>query len=211
VTTVDPAYLAAKRAARDPSPHLTPKELDRLMANVQMEPTTGCWLWTGPTIGYGYGLFSLRYKNVLAHKTTYQHFHGPVPPGLVLDHEVCDTPQCCNPDHVRPKTQRENLLRGNTVTARNAAKTACPKGHPLVEGNLVLSPSRPGRICLTCRREYDRRRRPHKPPRPARTVCAQGHALTPDSTYQTTRGERICRACVAIRNRKNNERKSHVR
>lgn len=161
-------YIARKRAGRDNTVQLSDAELERLMSFVHVEPNTGCWLWAGAVAktGHPYGLFSLRYRSVLAHRTVYQHFYGPVSAGLVLDHEVCDTPQCCNPCHVRPKTQRENLLRGDTITSRNAAKTACPKGHALTPDNLA---NRSGRICATCIRERDRRRprrRTTKEPRP---------------------------------------------
>lgn len=158
-------YMAERRARSDRSPRLTPSELDRLMSFVHVEPNTGCWLWTGTTArnGHPYGSASLRYRTVLVHRVLWMNLHGDVPAGLVLDHEVCDTPQCCNPDHLRAKPQRENLLRGNTITARNAAKTHCPSGHALTPDNLA---NRPGRICATCIRARDRirRRRSNKEP-----------------------------------------------
>lgn len=99
---------------------------------------------------------------LMAHRVLYDLLVGPVPDGLVLDHFACDNPPCVRPDHVRPVTQRENLLRGDTRTARNAAKTECVHGHPLAGANLMLRPNG-DRRCRACyrksQRESSRRRR----------------------------------------------------
>lgn len=91
----------------------------------------GCWIWTGARNRGGYGTLSVANKHFFAHRWSYLRAHGPIPLGLVLDHFVCSNPPCVNPDHVRPVTHRENLLRcDGTVSAVNIAKMACPQGHP---------------------------------------------------------------------------------
>jgi len=46
---------------------------------------------------------------------------------------------------------RENLMRGDTPAARNAAKTHCLEGHPYDEEN-TFKDSRGSRHCRECNR-----------------------------------------------------------
>src|SRR5882762_8595727 len=70
---------------------------------------TGCWLWTGPTNGKGYGVFYVGTKNRHAHRCSYEVFKGPIPDGLHILHR-CHTPLCVNPAHLRAGTQKENAF-----------------------------------------------------------------------------------------------------
>lgn len=81
----------------------------RFLAKVSVGDGAGsCWMWTGATTT-GYGSFAVHHSQgrVLAHRFSYEHFVGPIPNGLVLDH-ICQTPLCVNPDHLRPVTQADN-------------------------------------------------------------------------------------------------------
>jgi HNH endonuclease len=69
---------------------------------------TGCWLWTGPTNGRGYGLFYIGNGDRAAHRISYKVFKGPIPSGLHVLHR-CDTPLCVNPAHLRAGTVKENM------------------------------------------------------------------------------------------------------
>lgn len=93
------------------------------------------------------------------HILAYETVKGKVPPGLEIDH-LCRNRGCINPHHLEAVTHRENLLRGDTLAARNAAKTVCPRGHSLDDvDNLAPWKLRVGkRECWTCAREYGRRR-----------------------------------------------------
>ena len=102
----------------------------RFWSKVSVAPLSGCWLWTGSTNGTGYGRFwatsrpdgaKLHY----VHRYAYQMLVGPISEGLDLDHFRCGNRACCNPEHVRPVTRRENMLRSDSPAARNAAKTRC--------------------------------------------------------------------------------------
>jgi hypothetical protein len=82
--------------------------------------------------------------------------HGPVPEGLELDHyrfpqDGCIGPSCARPEHVRPVTHRENVLRGRGAAAQNARKTTCLNGHPYDRVN-----RQGARYCSTCRAAYQR-------------------------------------------------------
>lgn len=126
---------------------------DRMERKLQMEPTSGCWLWTGAADGHGYGHINIGGRFPAVHRVMYELERGPIPVGLVLDH-LCRTPLCCNPDHLEPVTQRENLRRGFHW---QAAKTHCKNGHALAGDNLFYIGT--GRACRICERARKRRYR----------------------------------------------------
>lgn len=132
--------------------------MELFWAKVDKTSTSTCWNWTAALKPGGYGHFSTgpyrAQKAHLAHRFAYELLVGPVPEGLVLDH-LCRNRACVNPAHLEPVTQRENLLRGRTFQASNAAKTHCPQGHPYDDVNTYLYRGRRG--CRACRRESDRR------------------------------------------------------
>jgi HNH endonuclease len=111
----------------------------------------GCWLWWGRRSEDGYALVGNSGRRV--HRWAYERFIGPIPEGMQLDH-LCRIRHCVNPWHMEPVTSRENTLRGETITGRNARKTHCPAGHPLEGENLYLY--RGKRSCKECRREHVR-------------------------------------------------------
>lgn len=129
---------------------------DRFWAKV--DKTETCWLWTAGSFSRGYGRFTLSHgKYVSAHRWAFEHLMGPIPEGLDLDH-LCRTPACVNPAHLEPVTHAENVRRGEVWTI-SGMKTHCPSGHEYVGDNLYLRPSDGARVCRTCTREHQRRRR----------------------------------------------------
>lgn len=128
---------------------------ERFWSKVDYGADDECWLWTG-AIGNGYGRFTIGRKEVRAHRWAYEALVGPVPPSLDIDH-LCRVRACVNPAHLEPVSRRENLLRGDTITARNAARTHCPQGHPYDESNTKRR--RGGRECRRCAADSERRRR----------------------------------------------------
>lgn len=105
-----------------------------------------CWLWTAGCTSRGYGAFTANSRQRLAHRVAYQLLIGPIPQGLTLDH-LCRRRNCVRPDHLEPVPAGVNVLRGKGITAKNASKERCPRGHPY---DLVSSGKR---RCLRCKRE----------------------------------------------------------
>ncbi len=126
-------------------------------------------------------------KKPYVHRYVYELLVGPIPDGFDIDH-LCRVRNCVNPEHLEAVTHRENMLRGDTLAAANAAKTHCPKGHAL-DGRDTH-----GRYCTTC------------DPRPGhyrdRTHCKRGHEFTQENTYLEPSGKgRACKTCRTARSK----------
>lgn len=103
-----------------------------------------CITWDGYIAPNGYG----HEKNKMAHRAAYEREHGPIPPGLVIDH-LCRNRACVNTAHMEVVTQRENLLRGIGLTAQRAAQTHCIHGHEFTPANTRVRPNGT-RQCRRC-------------------------------------------------------------
>ncbi len=66
-----------------------------------------CWLWMDRKSRDGYGLISIKGRDIRCHRFSYEQANGQIPPGNVLLHS-CDTPACINPAHLRPGTNADN-------------------------------------------------------------------------------------------------------
>jgi len=116
-----------------------------------------CWIWTGVLNEHGYGRFrDDTGRRIMTHRWAWEQANGPVPDGLVCDH-LCRVRACANPDHIEPVTSRVNTLRGETIAAANAAKTACVNGHEYTAETTIVRPNG-SRQCRTCHRANSRAR-----------------------------------------------------
>lgn len=130
--------------------------LERVLSFVEIVGEHCCWQLQGRVpLNTGYVNVSVHGARFLAHRFVYERLIGRIPAGLTLDH-ICTNRWCCNPNHVEPVTRGVNTMRGNTITAANAAKSHCKLGHPLSGVNLYKRPGG-GRECITCRRQAVRR------------------------------------------------------
>lgn len=127
--------------------------LERFEAKIELEPTSGCWLWTAQLDRDGYGQFRFEGRKWAAHRLAYTALVGPIPEGLTIDH-LCRVPGCVNPDHMEPVTIGENTRRGTTgqkTGAMQRAKTHCPQGHEYNAPNTYVYGEGKKRGCRTCR------------------------------------------------------------
>jgi len=139
---------------------LSEGDILRFWSGVAIKQPTECWLWQRAVDTGGYGNFSVRHRNIRAHRISCALKHGPIPAGFMVLHN-CDTPACCNPDHVYVGTAKQNMddqvLRKRQVNVR---KTVCIRGHPLTDENITNWPSRPRqRCCPICQKMRTERKR----------------------------------------------------
>ena len=122
----------------------------------KLTPQGECLIWSGTRNNGGYG----SYRRWFAHRFSYEQVYGMIPKGLQIDH-LCRQRACVNPLHLEAVTCRENLLRGNTITASQVLRTHCPKNHEYTEANTYVQIGN-GRSCKICRLEATRRWRRSK-------------------------------------------------
>lgn len=131
---------------------------ERLLAKVCINEATGCWEWTAARTR-GYAVMRARINGArrmwYAHRVSYELFVGPIPEGLQIDH-LCRNRRCINPEHLEPVTARENLLRGETLTASEILRTHCPRGHAYNAENTYRYDNK--RFCRQCNRDHKRKR-----------------------------------------------------
>lgn len=116
----------------------------------------GCLLWYGKVNKQGYPELTKSQAAktgfwLVYHYTWAQANGRRCAPDMTLDH-TCEVRNCIEPSHLEEVTLRENLMRGDTLAAKNAAKTHCPKGHPYDTVNVNGD-----RGCKTCQAEATRR------------------------------------------------------
>lgn len=92
----------------------TPADLARFAAFVEVGDvpdvegvTTPCHDWTGCRDKYGYPGFKWRGVKYWAHRWICAARKGPLKSGQDVDH-VCRNTSCVNPDHLEPKSFKEN-------------------------------------------------------------------------------------------------------
>ena len=132
----------------------------------------GCWIWEGSTRGE-YGKFRKR----AAHRWSYEHFVGPIPPACDLHHE-CHVKLCVNPGHLEPLTRRDHLLHGHAAnpTIVNSQKTHCLNGHEFTNQNTIID--RNGyRQCRVCDRRRKAEHRARKAQHGPFCECGKGRPI----------------------------------
>lgn len=129
---------------------------------------TPCRIFTG-CLNYGYGQVSVNGTPTRTHRITYEHYVGPIPKGLEIDH-LCRQRDCCEVTHLEAVTRSVNVRRGTAAAvlrAKAAARTHCAHGHEFAEHGRTYISNRRGRqsvarFCRVCLSEHQRRYRERK-------------------------------------------------
>src|SRR5262245_33607729 len=83
--------------------------VERFWAKVAVGNSAECWVWQAYCRPDGYGQFQYSRANPrTAHRVAYELTYGPIPAGQEVCHR-CDTPPCCNPDHLFLGSHHENM------------------------------------------------------------------------------------------------------
>lgn len=96
-----------------PLPDLAPWDVRRLWSMIHRGEPNACWPWLGAKGDKGYGRFKVNGKLYLPHRLVSALENGrfadvPEYHGSVVMHS-CDNPSCCNPKHLKPGRQIENV------------------------------------------------------------------------------------------------------
>ena len=80
-----------------------------------------CWPYIGKRWHKdGYGYPKRNQKPMLAHRWSYEHHYDVLlTPAIIIRH-TCDNPACCNPLHLLPGTQADNV---QDAVSRNRMRT----------------------------------------------------------------------------------------
>lgn len=88
------------------NPAFTEKTIRRFWSKVDIRGPDDCWVWKAGRFDSGYGVFTIKRRNVRAHRFAYEIANGPT--DLCVLHK-CDNPPCCNPAHLWEGTELENV------------------------------------------------------------------------------------------------------
>ncbi len=98
---------------KDPS-CVNPKHLrcetyeERFWSFVDKRGPDECWPWKGARLK-GYGAFRRNGNRRVATRIAWEYVTGAPPPDDLLIMHTCDNPPCCNPAHLTPGTNQDNM------------------------------------------------------------------------------------------------------
>lgn len=80
--------------------------IERIMAKIEKQGD--CWIFKGCKTRDGYGVIGVGRKQKRVHRLMYERFVGPIHDDKLVCH-TCDTPLCCNPDHLFAGSNSDNM------------------------------------------------------------------------------------------------------
>jgi len=90
----------------------------RFFEKVAIKAGNECWEWQGSRLKSGYGQTRAGTRMELTHRMMYIQTVGEIPKGMVIMH-TCDNPPCCNPNHLKLGTYKDNaqdmIQKGRSV------------------------------------------------------------------------------------------------
>ncbi len=88
---------------------LTPRQTENFWKKVSKAPRPkGCWEWTAAKSKKGYGFFGFGLRTYHAHRVAYRLCVADITSEVQVLH-TCDNPPCCNPAHLFPGTNQDNV------------------------------------------------------------------------------------------------------
>src|SRR6185295_7925325 len=96
---------------------LTPLRKSRKPTDIPFDvDANGCHVYRGTKSPTGYGVMRFQGKQFRVHRFVWARENGPIPDDKVIDH-ICRNRLCCNIEHLRLVTIRENVLENSVSLA----------------------------------------------------------------------------------------------
>lgn len=87
---------------------ITEYDRARFWSKVDVSTKNKCWNWKSPNHEFGYGQFRFNGKSKTSHRVALIFWSGKEEKNLFVLHS-CDNPRCCNPNHLRWGTAKDNF------------------------------------------------------------------------------------------------------
>lgn len=84
------------------------KIFERIYKKCKIDPDTGCWLWQGTKTKDGYGMISIRGKEMKVHRVMAALFGEVLTEDDLIRHFECSERSCNCPHHLRVGTPADN-------------------------------------------------------------------------------------------------------
>lgn len=152
---------------RKPSDRLTDDDYLARLKSKCVVTESGCWEKQGfrslskgmehhgPARGYGHMYY--RGRRWPSHRLSWLLTRGLIPAGAVVMHK-CDNPPCCNPEHLKLGTDKENMQEaGKRKRWPRQYRDTCINGHPRTPENVVYHGKEQKLHCRICSRMRQRR------------------------------------------------------
>ena len=128
------------------------KEIEhRFWPKVKRGEPEECWLWIAKARLREYGSFMAWKRPQYAHRIAYALVRGDLRLGDYVLHE-CDTPLCCNPDHLFLGTHTDNMRDKVAKGRGNFARGSASGGAKIDEATALAIFNDPGAVMDTARK-----------------------------------------------------------
>lgn len=122
-----------------------------MRVKIDTDLTPDCWPHSGYRAANGYGHTP---RGTAAHRAAWEVLHGPLPPGLELDH-LCRNRACTRPSHLVPLSRSDNDFRRSAFRRRQlitSGKWRCWPGEHNISGDNSIPTPQGGAVCALCNR-----------------------------------------------------------
>jgi hypothetical protein len=135
---------------------MAPPRIDpvkRILSRIEHRGT--CWIYTGSSSGDGYGVIGIGRKSFRVHRIMFERFVRSLVDGELVCHK-CDTPLCCNPDHLFAGSQKDNAIdrerkgRGNKLSGESHPNSKVS----LAQKDEIISRRKGGETLISIAKDY---------------------------------------------------------
>ncbi len=109
-----------------PIPEMSERDVARFFSKIAVGNPNECWPWKASLSRAGYAELRLGVRKYNAQRIAYTLGFGEDPGEKEVDH-ACHNRSCCNPNHLRLATRKENMehLRGARCGSKSGIRGVC--------------------------------------------------------------------------------------